>query len=661
MQPAAATFFSTVELVDYLWSHLDTRAFVCLSQTCSALDSVCSPILWRKVFFEDRVGLRYRTQSLLYKRLKALPRYGHHVRFLHITTIPLVLYVSGIAGTQSPSSAKKPEWLPEPDPRSSLLATVWSASMTQLTRLECDLLTTIGGSVSGVEKVDHRNRIGQLCWLLELNPGLVEVAVTSLDPSTVADRLLFARTISHLAQLKNLQVEIIVDEAKRSCTETLMVLFFCCPVSLESMKLRTGIKWHNNAPATSTVCLYKILGSLTIRNEPLRHLRELELPILEIIPLLEYRRILEHCPNISTLSVAPFDAKCVQATEGLAVLVKEHCQHIRHVKIDSSNTLDSAWDYSLFLGEAKSTLESFQVAFYFAGRERRFQDGHISAFRYHSLTLKDIRLDHRNKMETEVTTTILTTCAALERLELGISSTAANLPDLVSHEWVCKGLKYLQMAIDWGRFRHPTPSHLPAYYLQPSDRSPQDQDQERWGLLESFYRQIGSLIKLEELNLVASEDHAGPNPYIRYHMSDEWYRDPGRFPLLFSLGVHANGRRGYLSWLAGLKHLRALRGSVHLGNPEVAMTLQRPELEWMLAHWPKLKVLTLLPPPVHDFEEPYDEIPFLMDDYPQVEWLIEQRPGIDLHREWIGERSSVYDLWSQRELDDLMAQALRAV
>ncbi|KAG0376669.1 hypothetical protein BGX24_007388 [Mortierella sp. AD032] len=223
----------------------------------------------------------------------------------------------------------------------------------------------------------------------------------------------------------------------------------------------------------------------------------------------------------------------------------------------------------------------------------------------------DICIDYCDKVDTEIVVTILTTCAALESLNLKEeNSLPVPLSELIAHKCVCTGLKYLRISIDWGRFCHPTPSHLPAYYLQSWDSSPSQQDKERWTLLERLYYQIGSLVELEELNMVASEGFMNSNPYSSDFDDtyEESYRDPGRFSLQFSLGVHGStGRRGYLSWLAGLKKLKVLRGSVHLGNPEVAMTLKQAELEWMLVHWPKLKVLALLPPPVRDFEEPYDE------------------------------------------------------
>lgn len=108
---------------------------------------------------------------------------------------------------------------------------------------------------------------------------------------------------------------------------------------------------------------------------------------------------------------------------------------------------------------------------------------------------------------------------------------------------------------------------------------------------------------------------------------DTAFRSEDRFPLLLSLGVHG-GRQGYLSWLAGLKNLKELHGSVHLGNPEVAMTLKQDEVEWMIEHWPNLQVLELLP---HQDEAPAHVD---VDGYAHVNWLLRRKPTLDLRRRW---------------------------
>ncbi|KAG0376668.1 hypothetical protein BGX24_007387 [Mortierella sp. AD032] len=144
--------------------------------------------------------------------------------------------------------------------------------------------------------MDFSNRLRQLCWLLELNPGLEDLTVASLNIHTLVNTLLFTRAIARLTQLKHVQVEFRVDEDDASCIETLTMLFFCFPASLVSLKLRISKSYwspEDNAP-TPTVYLYTMLVSLILRDGPLLCLREVELPILKTLQLLEYRRILEH-------------------------------------------------------------------------------------------------------------------------------------------------------------------------------------------------------------------------------------------------------------------------------------------------------------------------------------------------------------------------------
>ncbi|KAG0209561.1 hypothetical protein BGX33_005456 [Mortierella sp. NVP41] len=395
--------------------------------------------------------------------------------------------------------------------------------------------------------------------------------------------------------------------------EAATTLFFSCPVSLESLLMKPA--WA----ATMITELMSLMEDLDpvdcssiMRDGPLGRLRELELLILSPIQLSDYCRIMEQCPNIDTLGLVSIDEVCESIISELAPSVKN------------------------------SDLESLKIEGYKEGHHHVNRDNIISGILRHGQTLKDLRLIRCSILSDEIIQTILTSCAALERLEIdNRDQSAACLPELVASEWACTGLKHLAMGISWGSFDGSTPLHLPAYYLWDSDRPPSDRNDELWGLLERLYRQIGSLIELEVLDLTAHVSPLGGNPNFRY--SD-------RFPLLLSLDAHASGRQGYLNWLSGLKNLKELRGSVHLGCPEVVMALRQKEAEWVVSHWPKLKVLELIPN--------QDEVPGHVDGYPHVNWLLEQKPGVDLRSRYPS-RGSWDVLWTDTELDRLVAESKR--
>ncbi|KAG0281263.1 hypothetical protein BGZ95_005405 [Linnemannia exigua] len=683
MQEAIATFFSIPELVELLSVFLRSQELARLSATSSALDTVCSPILWR--YFSYKNSVDNKQKQVRIEQLKGLVRRGRHTRSFHADALILVLYVNGISETLDDSSSTtstttRPAWLPAPDPKSTL-QNVRFSSMTRLTRLVCSMFINAfkdpSEGIQAIEQFDSSNKFRQLCWLLELNPCLTYVTLSALEPKTTENNRILARAIASLSRLKHLRVEFFASAGPGPWIEGIRTLFFSCPVSLQSLELRT---YHSSGPLVSLAglsssssplpaisleaTLNPIVDAPIMRDGPLHHLKELQLPILTAMPLKDYSRILEQCPNIDTFSVVPLVDECVPIVAELTPSVKEYCKHIRHVRINRTTSWWYDWDPYHILDGLHSPLESLQIEFYDEGGEVDNKDHAISSFHRHSATLKDVRLLSCEKLSDEVIRSILGTCVVLERLELSDRSdrqAVANLSELVAYKWVCTYLKHLKMTIDWGSFSEPTLSHLPAYYLRRSNSPPRplsEQDKELWEQLEGLYRQIGSLVRLEVLDLSVYFGRMNRNPYQPIVPADEWsqllatydtsFRSPDRLPLLLSLGTHASGRHGYLSWLSGLKNLKELRGSVHLGNPENAMTLKQPELEWMVENWPKLRVLELLPY--------QDEPPVLVDheDYAHVNWVMKRKPGLDLRRRWRSPGPPWDGLWSKAELSGLI-------
>ncbi|KAG0291685.1 hypothetical protein BGZ96_004937 [Linnemannia gamsii] len=493
--------------------------------------------------------------------------------------------------------------------------------------------------------------------------------MTWLGLMSTFDKDLLFRSIAGLTKLKHLHVESRIGDER--WFKSMTTLFFCLPMSLVSLVLRSGsaLEQENVLTNEEERDSDPIVDSPNLRNGPLLHLKELELPIHNAVQLSEYGRILEHCPNVDTFSLRPFDQNSVPVIKDVAPLVKRFCQHIRNIKASRATSWWYVWNPFDILGGVHSTLESLQLDFYDQGCGQVGENLTISSFLHHSVTLRDIRLVDSQSLSNKAIQSIVTTCASLERLEISGRSdnrAVAELPEIVAHKWVCNGLKYLKMTIDWGQFVDPTPPHLPAYYLQQSSTPPSlDQDQERWDILERLYRQIGSLIELEVLDLSACinrmaisqykpKDPDTPRRRFCGSLVDTSFRSQDRFPLLLSLGVHG-GRQGYLSWLSGLKNLKELRGSVHLGNPEVAMTLKQGEVEWMVEHWPKLQVLELLP---HQDEAPAHVD---VDGYAHVNWLLRRKPTLDLRRRWKSPNYPWDGLWKQDELDGLLTACCKYI
>ncbi|KAG0291684.1 hypothetical protein BGZ96_004936 [Linnemannia gamsii] len=505
-----------------------------------------------------------------------------------------IVYMNGITepiNTLS-TSPSRPDWVPAPNPQSSFKG-VYFSPMTRLTRLECSLYLNDFYSpnhIPGVNMFDTSNMILQFCWLLELNPRLISLTLSGVQFESTINRALLARSIGSLNELKHLHVE--HRGSNEHSFESMATIFSYLPASLVSLVLRTGFS-KENTPEESD--LHHVMKTMVPRDGPLFGLKELELPILEVLPESDYGRILENCPNINTLCLRPMHRESALTIKEIAPLVKRYCPLIRNIK--ANRTISWWYDWNPFdiLDGVKSSLETLHIGSYNLHFDEVCESLSISSIQHHSVTLRDIRLTGCLSLSNEVMKSILTTCALLERLEISgrlDKPAVANLPDIVAHKWVCTGLKHLEMTIDWGRFEDPTPNHLPAYYLGHSDSPPSVQDQGLWNLLERLYRQIGSLVELE--------------------------------------------------------NLKELRGSVHLGNPEVAMTLKQDEAEWMVENWPKLQVLELLP---NQEEAP---VRVDVDGYAHLNWLLKRRPTLDLRRSWESPMASWDGLWTQVELDELM-------
>ncbi|KAF9127108.1 hypothetical protein BG015_004597 [Linnemannia schmuckeri] len=217
-------------------------------------------------------------------------------------------------------------------------------------------------------------------------------------------------------------------------------------------------------------------------------------------------------------------------------------------------------------------------------------------------------------------------------------------------------------------------SVVPAFvYVDRGEPMP-NVDKEMWNQLESFYRNLGTLTELEVLILrikskeVTWLDDDGRvrkgGEYIRRIFN--WAEDPdygvtpmddvfsvddergkfssrpsdnleakaadASFPGLLSLGDESLGRRGYLSWLSGLTKLRELRGHVQATTSETSKTVGQKELEWMLEHWPRLKVIELLPALRDRHGKPRSLFPVDLSP-PHIVWLQKQRPDLYITQE----------------------------
>ncbi|KAG0380775.1 hypothetical protein BGX24_005156 [Mortierella sp. AD032] len=477
---------------------------------------------------------------------------------------------------------------------------------THLNRLDLNLQSLYGGRYLGfaVSMYNTAPLVLTACWLFGLNPGLTDVRLHGFDVPTPLSIRVLARSISKLHNLKNL-------ELKANSLPTfydVALVFFALPQSIVSFKWKGELTHFAPLPdldmSLNDPDWYE--GLIVQRAEPLQNLKTLELPTGYLHHQLKH--IFKHCPVIETLEF-PFvnltDGDCVFMAED----IKATCQRIRHVYVGRQYR-DGRGRCLLGVTETlpRHQLETLQ----FTGIRDEAPGRLVLTVTSHSESLRRIVFQEAIRLQSNGIQEILTSCRGLNHLEIsGVrhSRLAITLSDAIAAPWVCSSLKYLGLSVDLGVYNVP--------------QTGEDDETKRWIALETFYRQLGTLTKLEILDLKSVG--------IRVNLVEteiDLSIESKVFPRLLILENKATDRRGYLSMLAGLRELRELRGSVRLDamewSSDPSAVVGQAEVEWMAKQWTQLKLVTLLP-------DNHDMIPTI-EVPPHLKWLQAQLPNLRLSR-----------------------------
>ncbi|KAG0216216.1 hypothetical protein BGX33_000314 [Mortierella sp. NVP41] len=386
------------------------------------------------------------------------------------------------------------------------------------------------------------------------------------------------------------------------------------------------------------------------REAPLTRLKSLRIESVSKSTVGLWGPLLQHCPALEIL--APPN-KTSPALATLIQLVLKHCPRLRGLDGCSQGTI------GILKALPKNTLESFTSQGPYNYDDLNNVVSKVS--QDHRESIKEIRIDDHNHLRSGIVINIVCYYTALEHLSIkGGDLAATRLANLSLREWGCLRLKSLEITVDMRRRVEPA-----FVYVNRGEPMP-NVDKEMWGQLETFYRQLGALKELEVLNLkirskeVTWLDEGGHvrkgGEYIRRlfnYVDDDYYgvgvendtfsvddtrgkfnssyvdnleakRADASFPGLLSLGGPVIDRRGYLEWLSKLAKLRELR--------ETPKTVGQKELEWILAHWPKLEVIELLPALKDGQGKVRRLFPVDMSP-PHTVWLQQQRPGLCIIQE----------------------------
>ncbi|KAF9133210.1 hypothetical protein BGW39_010321 [Mortierella sp. 14UC] len=344
------------------------------------------------------------------------------------------------------------------------------------------------------------------------------------------------------------------------------MLFFSCPASLVEFTLSGEIgevmEDMDMDPKQSDWDLDQ--GLLALRQEPLYHLKAIELPRVDIevaslAPL--FCSILEQCPAVEKLTL-PF-LRDLKAMHAISKTVGDCCPSISDLVVPSSwhNKNDEAL-MAVTGGIQVQRLERIRIGWFL---DQPSSNLSAAVFARHSDTLRQIEFFNCRRIFSNTIQVILVTCRALEILKVQKSSIENSrrnclmLEAAVLKEWVCTRIRNLAIIVEFA-----PDGRGPKYLNDPTKATWTEEDHHHYRMLDKFYTQIGSLTQLEVLTMQASG-------FNTLHCKRSHGKIPFRetcLPGLLALEDEVTGQIGFLSRWAGLRKLRDLRGSFSVTTKE---------------------------------------------------------------------------------------------
>lgn len=603
MQSATERFFSIPELIVMLAKKLDYKGISRLMRTSRCMHELCTPALFLRVsaVYQPKAHNLFASED----SILALSKNIHHVRELALGLLDVVYYINCVFAYQKHYSQttgqppSRPPWLAPPDP---LRCRVFPLSpMTLLTKLDVDITVDVG-----LEKClyhlrsykDPRANATKVYWTLRLNPYLTHVTITGLAFKDTRDVRLLTTSIFGLASLQHLSVCGVFRT--QSALRMGPNIFFSCPSSLQTLTLKLSEFfgfWHG----ASTHDYYRLppgsmdswekedelCGLMTTphRQEPLSNLTSLDLKCMEeAFSEQDFLSILQHCPNLCDIKIP--DIRDVNDKCQLAKVIAGSCPKLTN--LEYRDHCEEGTD-GLLMTRIMGALPPQQVKSLICGNRPFNVNGPdaVTIFLMHSSTLQTLSLGRCEDVPSKAIQIVLVECRGLQIFETrwagSRSDLCIDLEDAIKFPWACTRVRTLRLTVavpDDPLYRH---TGEEPYYMRPPPTALSAAEEDQFGQLEAFYRQIGELVEIQSLDLsVTFYDPQGVRPL-------NFNTRTNTFPGMLSTGNHRSGRPGYLHHLGGLTKLRELAGSVSAETGETKVTMGLIEAWWMNEHWPVLQ------------------------------------------------------------------------
>ncbi|KAF9122720.1 hypothetical protein BGW39_009551 [Mortierella sp. 14UC] len=649
MALASEEFFRLPELLSHLPHFLTRHDLTQLLLTNRTINAACTPVFWQTLSVTGTASNRLLKSpeglKALRNNISSVQSLDWNVRFSWFYINALWIYLntktSPAAHRSIPTDAlSHPGWgdllPPNDDDEPSILPVL--PPMLSLTSYTRDFSSssqlperTFLPEFSQKLHIPHQHHI---LWLLRLNSATLTHLCLLQLPLSWGDLMRdLCRTISQLDHLKTLQLTPPTPRTMLTL-QVVRMLFFSCPGSLVKFALSGTVdmeKGDMNLDPEESEWDYA-QGPLVLRQEPLHHLRSLELPLIEFpgkYPTPFLHSILQHCPAVENLTL-PFLGELEDAQD-IPQLIGDCCPGITDLVISPSTDINATsddGDYSynsngeVFMKIMEriqaQRLKSLCVHLLFDMAYSPLSD---PAFARHSETLTRIEFLTCRQIHASTFKSIFESCRALEVLIASDNyrrGIAYNLDgESEMNEWVCTRLRHLVLTVfltNDGRD--------PKYLTDPTKETWVKKDHDHWRMMDTLYTRIGSLKELQVLTL-----RAAGTELKGWSLGDLPFRD-ACLPGLLSLEDPASGKLGFLSRWAGLTNLRELRGSFSVLTKEVSEKMGEREVDWFATHLPALRLAWFWRCGISKSSLTDDRTPKIIRDIKQ------RRPALELIEFW---------------------------
>ncbi|KAG0063850.1 hypothetical protein BGZ90_002489, partial [Linnemannia elongata] len=251
-------FFELPELVAHVAHHLDHKSISRLMRTSRQLHSFCTPALYYNVYANFRP-----MRKNLFASKESIGAFARNVDLvrdldMNLMDMPSALLLPLVDGVFTGAHeaqqeermrlSRRPQWLAPPDPQIRTLSPI--PPMTLLTKLDLHLGFPTPPSSSDdrcpyslPSSKDPRATLTQTCWLLDSNPHLLDLRLTSLVIKGRRDIRLLSRAVFGLKRLQEMKFETTTwsrDGAGKYLKATqglAFAMFFACSPTLRRFYL----------------------------------------------------------------------------------------------------------------------------------------------------------------------------------------------------------------------------------------------------------------------------------------------------------------------------------------------------------------------------------------------------------------------------------------